>query len=227
MQMKRITIFCLVYFTAVHCEFATVLDPDGFVYVRSLGNKTKTVIDSLKNEQIVYCFEGEEGGWRSVEYDDNGKVITGYIHGSRLIPVSRHRAIKPNKISEASIKFKTNDMSLKITNIPFDSTINKYDSEKVNNNELEKINGKDFWGTDGGLPKFQYGAMVLRVGNRNIRLPIDDLFEPNLDQVKLYVIDKADVIFITADNGDGAGAYSVLWKIEKGEFKKRVVAIPF
>ena len=36
-----------------------------------------------------------------------------------------------------------------------------------------------------------------------------------------------DILYIVANNGDGAGAYMVCWQIEKGVYKGRKVGIPF
>ena len=103
----------------------------------------------------------------------------------------------------------------------------KGDDSKNELNWLEKINGKEIWGTDGNIPKNQYGQITLTFGKEIIHLPIDNLFEPNLDNIKVNIDSKNKTIYISTMNSDGAGGYVVLWIIENGIFKQQITTIPF
>jgi hypothetical protein len=106
----------------------------------------------------------------------------------------------------------------------------QYHKENSASNEmryLEKINGKEIWGTDGNVPKKQYGQFTLILGKDKIHLPIDNLFEPNLDSTKLNIDKNSRTIYISASNSDGAGGYEVLWIIENGTFKQRITTFGF
>lgn len=92
---------------------------------------------------------------------------------------------------------------------------------------MEKINGDEIWGTDGDVPRMQYGKAILHIGSNKVDLPIDNLFEPNLDFTSVYIDKKNNIIYVSALNSDGAGGYAVLWIIENGKFKQRITTIPF
>jgi uncharacterized protein YgiM (DUF1202 family) len=74
---------CILFLPAFG-QFGIIIDNDGFVNVRNSPNIDNNVIDTLKNNQIVYCLENE-GEWISIDYHLNEKnVKTGYIHNSRI-----------------------------------------------------------------------------------------------------------------------------------------------
>jgi len=53
------------------------------------------------------------------------------------------------------------------------------------------------------------------------------LFNINSEFAGCYYDHLNDTLYINSVNGDGAGGYAVLFKIEKGIYKARVVTMPF
>jgi hypothetical protein len=92
---------------------------------------------------------------------------------------------------------------------------------------IEFINGKQYWGTDGELPKSEYKSIIIQIGARKISLPLaalDNLFQPSIYSTIVHIDFPNDIIYIEASNSDGAGAYDVMWRVEKGVYKDRFIA---
>jgi hypothetical protein len=92
---------------------------------------------------------------------------------------------------------------------------------------LDKINGKDVFGTDGTIPHEQYGKSTISYQGTTTKLDTEKLFCPNLEFHKLNWDKKTDTYYLTASNGDGAGAYDVLWIIRNGKILTIETDIPF
>jgi hypothetical protein len=223
-------ITCILYQTSFG-QFGVIFDKDGFVNVRNSPSISNNIIDTLTNGEVVYCLEAE-GEWCPMDYDLGGQGKSGYIHKSRVKFIEGFDKIDFEGLTDFTIRFKKDSIKLVITKIKFNSKNNElqYHIGDASENEgswLEKINGKEFWGTDGNIPENQYGQMTLTLGNNRIDLPVENLFEPNLDHTTVNVDSENKVIYVTAMNSDGAGGYAVLWIIENGKCKQRIITIPF
>lgn len=227
-----LTILTCILFQTAFGQFGIIADKDGFVNVRNSPNISNNIIDTLTNGQIVFCLE-EEGEWRPTDYHLNGqKFKSGYIHKSRVKLIDDFDKIFYDKLTDSVVTFKKDTIKLIVTKTKFNPKNNKlqYHKGDASKNEiswLEKINGKEIWGTDGNVPKNQYGQITLTLGKDKIHLPIDNLFEPNLDYTTVNIDEKNKTIYISAMNSDGAGGYAVLWIIENGTFKQQITTIPF
>lgn len=212
-------------------QFAIIADKDGFANVRSSAAISKNIIDTLTNGRIIYCYEPEKD-WLQVDYRLDQQSKSGYIHKTRVKFIRNLERVPCNTISDSAVTFKTDLLELTVTKATFNKKLNKLQFHKANSsknevNYLEKINGKEIWGTDGNIPQKQYGKMLLQIGGNKLNLPVNNLFEPNLNDTTVNVDANTDTIYIIAYNSDGAGGYAVLWIVEKGKFKQRVEIIPF
>jgi hypothetical protein len=227
-----ITILTCILYQTTFGQFGIITDKDGFVNVRNSPNISNNIIDTLNNGQIVFCLE-EEGEWCPTDYHLNGqKIKSGYIHKSRVKLIYDFDEIPYDKLTDSVVTFKKDTIKLIVTKTKFNPKNNNLEYHKgdASKNEmiwLEKINGKEIWGTDGNIPKNQYRQITLTLGKNNIYLPIDNLFEPNLDYTTINIDEKSSTIYISALNSDGAGGYAVLWIIKNGTFKERIITIPF
>ena len=228
---KLLIILTCIYCQTTFCQFGIIADKDGFVNVRSSPNISNNIIDTLTNGQIVFCMEAE-GEWRPTDYDFSGKKKSGYLHNSKVRFIDDFDKIPIDSNSDSIIRFKKDSIMLIVTKMKFNPKnyklkYHKGDDSKNEISYLEKINGKEIWGTDGDIPKNQYGQVTLILGNVRINLPIDNLFNPNIDYTKVNVDKKNRIIYISAMNSDGAGGYEVLWIIKKDKFKERIVTLGF
>jgi hypothetical protein len=212
-------------------QFGIIVDKEGSVNVRKSPEVSNNVIDTLKNGQVIFCFE-EEGEWRPIDYDLSKQNKNGYVHKSRVQLIEKFEKIPYSILTASNIEFKKDSIKLEITKTKFIPKNNnlqyhKGNASKNEMNWLEKINGKDIWGTDGNIPKNQYGKFELTLGKNVFHLPIENLYEPNLDYTSVNIVRTNRTIYISALNSDGAGAYEVLWVIENGKIKERITTIPF
>lgn len=230
MKILSTILVCMLCHTAFG-QFAIIADKDGFANVRSSAVIAENIIDTITNGQIVYCFEPEKD-WFQVDYHLNQNRKSGYIHKSRVKLIENFEKISCNALTDSTVIFKTNLFKLTVTKVPFNQKFNKLQFHKGSSSTnavsyLEKINGRAIWGTDGNIPKKRYGQMLLQTDENKLYLPIDNLFEPNLNDTTVNIDASTNTIYIIANNSDGAGGYAVLWIVENGKVKERIEVIPF
>jgi len=201
-----------------------------WVNVRSSPENTKNIVDSLKNRHIVWAFE-PEGNWMIIDYQKNGKSVTGYVYKNRIRYLASFDSIPIHKLDKRQVILKRDSLVIVIREEDFiakNSTL-QYDTSD-SSKYVSKINGKRIWGTDGNIPKRKYKAIEVQIGRRSIAIPkaeLENLFEPNLNYSECYYDRQKDVLYLSALNSDGAGGYAVLWIIEKGRYKNKIVTMPF
>lgn len=230
--MKNLLIvFACVFHQVIFAQFGVVVDKDGYVNIRDTPTISNNISDRLTTGEIVFCFENEDN-WYPIEYKIKQASKGGYIHKSRVKFIQEFNEIPFKILTDSLVEFKTDSIKLLVTKENFNPENKKLeyyynDSSRNENNWLKKINGKEIWGLQRDIPKMQYGKMILTIDKNSISLPIDNLFEPNLDYTKVNIDKKSNTIYISTLNSDGAGAYMVLWVISNGEFKKQLKVIPF
>lgn len=211
-------------------EFGVVQDKEGFTNIRSSNNvKENNIIDKLENGFIVNYF-GIEGNWIYIDYEKNGKSQNGYIYKDKVQSIYKFTKIPINKVLNDEIIFSDKKIEIKINLKPFVASQHFLSFSEENANQLIHIDGKDIFGTDGNIPKTEYGAIEINFNTLKFKLPseaIKNLYEPNLEYTNAYFDNAGETLYIQTLNGDGAGGYAVLWTIEKGIYKKRTIAIPF
>ena len=95
---------------------------------------------------------------------------------------------------------------------------------------IEFIDDDKYWGKDGGMPTTEYKSIEIVIGQRKINLSknaFKNLVEPSLLSTIVNYDKASDILYVQSSNGDGAGSYEVIWKIEKGIYKERFVAYGF
>lgn len=232
--LMKFTLFCflIVFSSSLSAQFAVVDDSDGFVYVRSGAGKNFPVIDSLKNRDVVYQYEGESS-WVNIDYQlsaDRAKSFkSGYVHSSRIKLVQTFTEIPRNQINDTLIKFKWDSCQLIINEQYFNPKKHRFTYHKYEDQDsvISKIDGRDIWGTDGDLPQTQYGKCQLKLGKKVIDLPSASLFNPNLHLTSLFIDRFTNTLYLSAFNSDGAGGYVVLWEIRNGTFYQQFIAYGF
>lgn len=228
--MKHLLFFILIVL-AFHSygQFAVVPDKDGLVNVREKGAIESKIINSLNNGHLIYCFE-KNGNWINIDYTIKSKELNGYIYKDRIKLISDYNAIPIVSQTNNSVKLLKDSIEIILTQGTFDKSKHKFKYSEENNNQIELIDNKKYWGTDGEIPKTQYKKITIRLGHTAIILPgkaLENLFEPNLQSIEANFDSDKKIIYIQSMNSDGAGAYEVIWKIEKGVYKERFIAYGF
>jgi len=56
---------------------------------------------------------------------------------------------------------------------------------------------------------------------------LKNLYEPNVNHINIYFNGYYKKLYLSSLNGDGAGAYIVIWIIDEFENVERITTIPF
>lgn len=219
MKISFLLFFLLFCFQNTFSQLAVVVDKDGYVNVR---DKDKRIVDKLSSGEVVYRF-GDIDGWESVDYIKDGENHWGYIHKSRLFNLSCFDKIPLISDSEDKAILKKDSIVITLIEKDFIPSQNKISRK---DGFVNKINGKQFWGMDGGMPTREYKSITVSMCKRSIDIPpmaFNNLYEPNLFSTEANYDKDNDILYLHSMNSDGAGGYIVVWVIEKGQYKGRYV----
>ncbi|MEN2489942.1 hypothetical protein AAYQ05_19220 [Flavobacterium sp. B11] len=227
--MKKIFLLCIILSRInAFAQFAVIKDNDGYVNIRTEASKGNNISDKLNNDFVVYCFE-PVNNWINIDYSKNNKDLSGYLYKDRVKYLSDFEKIPLVKETKTKVVFQKGDIAISIESKNFESSTAKLTFSK-DKSFLEKINGKQFWGTDGGIPKTAFKSITITIESQTIELPknaFEDLYEPSLFNTKTNYDKNSNTLYISSSNSDGAGSYELVWVIKKGQYKERKVAYGF
>lgn len=220
--MKIVLTFILTILT-IHISFgqvAIIHDPDGWTNIRKAPNGQSEIIHKV-NENEVFWYDYEttdiEQDWISIYIPKNdfclGKsepnYIVGFIHKSRLLPLEKLEGYSGD---EFTFQYKLSD---------FDSTDRIV--EKQDGKWVTAIDGRPVWGTDGNFPKTQVIDIEIKIEGQEIEIHkifYSDIYECD-NELSFYK--NGDTYFAHQWNSDGAGAYEIVWVLDKNGLKQRLV----
>lgn len=217
----------------MNAQLALIMDPDGFSSIRESATSRSKVLDTVRNEKIVFVFEEQaEGDWFPVDYKKCNKNFSGYIHRSKVSLLSALTEFRTVKLNDSLLILKLDSNQITIARQKFSSKRREinYTKPEVGEVYVSSIDGKFPWGTDGNMPSREYKQIHIRSGRNAFTFPgaiLRDLFEPNLDMTSAYIDKRTGKIYIEAFNSDAAGAYVVVWVLKSGEVIHREIFIPF
>jgi hypothetical protein len=228
--MKQfITYLFLFCFSNLFGQFAIVNDNDSLLNVREDGQQNSKVVDKLQNGHLIYCFENK-GNWTNIDYAKNGKELNGYIYKDRYKLISSFKTIPRTLNKENIVIFKSDSIQVTVTKSSFDKKKHKFKYVKEYPKQIELIDNKKYWGTDGEIPNEQFDKITIKIGQKIIELPkksIESLYEPNIQSVKVYYDKSRNTYYIQSMNSDGAGSYFAIWKIDNDKYSDRLIAYGF
>ncbi len=229
--MKAATTFLafLLLSLAGFSQFAFVSDKDGYVNVRSNAGFGNNIIDTLRNGRLVYCNE-KEGSWIYINYSKKNKDLDGYVYHDRLKKITSFEKLPLITKQTGSVTHGKGTIKVTVTETKFDKAKYRITYHKEAKNQVQLINGKPYWGTDGGMPATEYKSIVVQNGSKTITLPaaaLENLFEPSIQNTQVHYDRSNDVLYVQSSNSDGAGYYEVIWRVEKGVYKDRFVVAPY
>ncbi len=228
--MKSFNIFFLLFFCShSFAQFAIVTDKDGSTNVRLDANASSKINSVLQNGHLIYCLE-RKGNWTNIDYTIKGKELNGYVYKDRYQLIDQFSAIPITTKSKASVVLKKDSIQVTIIQGSFNKNKHSFKYYKEAPGQIELIDNKKYWGTDGEMPATQYETIEVAIGTKKIVLPrqaTTALYEPNIFSATVYYDQQTNSIYISTMNSDGAGAYEVVWKIENGIYKDRLIAYGF
>ena len=208
--------------------FAVINDKDGYVNVRKEKSVHSKVLKKLDNNTLIFVLEydkAHDGNWI---YADN----EGYIYNDRVKWIHNFPQIDKGIAKGNTIVFEGKEIQVTLSTEKFDKNKHSFKYHKEYRDIVEKIDGEPFWGTDGNMPKREYKSIEIKIRGKQVPIPksaYNDLYESSLyiEFNSVHYDKDNDILYIVANNGDGAGSYMVCWQIEKGVYKGRKVGIPF
>ncbi len=156
--------------------------------------------------------------------------MRGYVLLNKIKSIADFEEIPIISEGENTVTLAKDSLKVTITRQRFVKGNNKIAYYKEARSQIQTINGKPIWGTDGEMPRSEYGSINIIIGQRKIVLPRSaflNLFEPRLSDTQIHYDKLNNSIYIQSANSDGAGYYQVIWKIEKGVYKDRYIASGF
>lgn len=210
-------------------QFAIVADKDGFINVREDAGSESKIADKLNNGHLIYCFENK-GNWTNINYTHNNIELNGYVYKDNYKSIDDYLNFSVEMKSSGKIVLQKNSILITITSAVFDKKKHRFKYLKDFPDQIDLIDNNKYWGKDGGMPSSQYQRIEIIVGNKKISLPavaLEGLYEPNIYSTTATFDIHNNIIYIQSLNGDGAGGYEVVWKIENGNYRERLVVYGF
>ena len=221
-----ILLIFLLNFAVSYCQgfdFAVVDSKDGFVNVRK-GAGTEFPVLAKIDAKDIFSFPNQEN------YEINGKERSGFIYKSGVANISSFKKIPKSKVLKGKVIFSDGEIEVAISISDFDKKLHRYKYHAGNSKQLIQIDDKEIFGTDGDFPKIEYHSISLNVGSKETAIPkekLQNLYEPNFEHTRVNYDVKNKTLYIQSLNSDGAGGYAVIWIIENGVFKKRIISRGF
>ena len=222
MKVVLTIILTVLTFQVSFGQVATLQDPDGWTNVRKAPDGQSEIIHKVYENQVFwYDYEeiDEEQDWMSIYIPKNdyclGKsdpnFIVGFIHKSRLLPLEKLKG------------YTGNDFTFEYQLSDFDST-NRI-IEKQNGKWVTAIDGRPVWGTDGNFPRTQVDDIKVTIDGKEIE--IHQIFYSDIYECDngLSIYKKGTTYFAHQWNSDGAGAYEIVWVLNKNGLKQRLVGM--
>lgn len=223
--MKTKKIFLLAAALSVQlsfAQFAKVIDKDGYVNIRENADANSLVVGKINSDDIVYIFESDPA------HKNWANVSNGYVHNSRLKYIESYQTILPTVRDANKAIFKSGNIKVSIVSGKFNFKENEKNFTSTLSGDYYK--NQQVWGIDGTIPKTHYLSITAQIGDKTIQIPekeIENLFNINNKSTTCHYDRINDILYISILNSEGAGAYAGLFIIEKGEYKNRILEIPF
>ncbi|HEX2751421.1 MAG TPA: SH3 domain-containing protein [Verrucomicrobiales bacterium] len=197
-----------------------VEDPDGNSNLRSGPSLKSEVAGKIASGAVVAVVE-IKGEWAAL--DGNGGKPR-YIHTSRLQKLDKWKETSAAAVKEGKpATVKNGSFQAQVQSAPFVPADHKV---KKNKEGSTTVDGHEIHGTDGTVPQKSL-SLTVTVDGKAVTVPAEatrDLFEPNMETLKLLTPPKAGgPTLVVMENSDGAGAYCVAWTFTNGSYTGRVV----
>ncbi len=205
--------------------FRVVEDEDGAANVRAGASLDSKITGKVSSGVVVSIMMEihDKDEWIKIDHGGNPNG-DGFMHRSRLKKLDGWKQVSAAVAKSGDRAAASYDgTEVEVVAVPFNAK--KYKIVENPGGGL-LVNGRQLWGTDGGIPGHSI-AVTVRLGGKVIDLPASatsDLFQPNLDSLAILTSDKPNsTIVIAMSNSDGAGGYFVAWSFMKGKYAGRTV----
>lgn len=231
--MKKLILilpFSFLSFCVFGQKFAVINDKDGYVNVRKSADGKSQVVGKLTKTSIFGLDEStvSKSDWIKIyEQKDRRHGLEGYIYKNRFKFITSFKGIHTIKQGKNWCAAKNDSISVELRSSRFLAKRHKLAYNKPDKNKtyrfIEKIDGRDFWGTDGEMPRRAVSQLNMSFKGKPVAIPVtayNDLYEPRFSTLTVSIAPD-NTIYIELDNSDGAGAYTIIWVIKGGVYQYR------
>ena len=197
-------------------NYAIIKDDDGFVNVRKEPNIAAPIVGKIYKYDLFLCESNNVNWWKVERILHNKKnqdyLLDGYVYKTKI-------SVLPNW---KSINKKSWEIKVRVNTSSYLSRKHKF--FKIDN-DTYLIDGKRFWGTDGEIPKTGISSVHISIDNIPVILPVNaynDLYEPHLETLS-FTHGPGNTIYISMNNSDGAGGYTIIWIIKDNKYYDRYI----
>lgn len=197
-------------------DTAFIDDPDGYTHIREGKGSNFKIVGTVQSGQVFQYEQDCYSDWWPVLYEGT----SGYMHKSRISHFESQLS------TELRIVDYDDNIKIYIEIDRFDCT--KYKIHKDADRNYVKVNGVSALGTDYGIPIRSVVGVEVYWEDKALVLPEElyaDCFNPNPkpDYVYYQLTEDKSKLLIFMSGGDAAGAYTVLWIVEKEGIYSRVL----
>jgi hypothetical protein len=216
-----------------YSQFATIQNKDGMVFVRTNPDQASAVKDTLNPNDLYYYLgfaaKNSQSDWAQIDcFKNNGKHKgAGFIPKSSMKLLSVFDSLPRVKNDPKMAVFQKDSIILSVKTSDFAV---KTGAKGTAREMVEHTIQKKAFGVKFNLPNTQLNAIEINYGAKKIGIPkaaIDDLYFFHLEDLKVYYDKQTNAIYILMDGSDAGDSYDVLWKIEKGKYKFRIIEVGF
>lgn len=238
-KMKHLVFITLLLSTlSAHADYAQIHDADGHTHLRQQPDSHSRVLDKIPTGTYVYLPEADDdsywrNGWR-LAYDlRNGRARQGWVHTSRLIPVSSHEQIPLTATADGFSCLKNGSgVRVKVARFDYAAEQHRFTRGQYG---LTHYRGQPVFGTDGTIPQTHYREIAfVRNGQAEAaaRSLYGHLFNPYFDHPQetaershCHYRAQDDTWFLTAVIADGAAYSEVLFVFRQGRLQQVLASL--
>ena len=217
--------FLLSQHLSAQSDFGIINDPDGYTNVRSGKGSQNSIIGKIYHGEVFWLSSKEDrkDNWWYIVCDCREGFLEGYMHKSRIIALEEYPQFRKTYQTKDTSIFQ--DKSLEIIFISKEFDAAKHEIQRSEEGYVAKIDGSIPNGVDGGIPTRELKDVIIETDEGAWHLSHDDIkdiFQPNFAFTNIYRISSGRV-FIIMVNGDGGGAYCVIWEISTYDLENRTI----
>lgn len=207
-------------------NYGIAQDRDSYVKLRAKPSVKSKIKTKIPSGEIIYIFSEDcvATGWYIIDYYvSDGKLVTGYVHKSRIKLIDSFKNIPAIFQNVSSATFIAKDVTLVLNAGKSHNNTSANKSLHSRGQEGSSTPETIMWGTDGTSPTSEYKSISIISGKSKQQInrkAFKNFYNVSLENTRCFLDESTKTLFLTSLNGDGASAYEVLFIFRNGRHVK-------